>query len=175
MVTRTGIRVPHSWPIMGTSTTTGKVEASPSTKRPVSHQIVSHVSLIDYTLSDFPTSLSRPTIQSTTRRQNPTNGCTSTLSPSSWQAAMMTSKYYIFPWHSTLCLSPGLIDYEPAPLILWDSFGTNSVKNFAVSSPTQVLRMSLELASRNQMKPSSNIIAALLSYEPKSMISQTGR
>jgi len=44
----------------------------------------------------------------------------------------MTSKYYIFPWHSTLCLSPGLIDYEPAPLILRDSFTANSVKIFAV-------------------------------------------
>ena len=123
----------------------------------------------------LPTNSSRPTILSTTGRQNPTNSCASTLSPSSWQAAMTSSKYYIFPWHSTLCLSPGLIDYEPAPLILGDSFSANSVKIFAVSSPTQVLGTSLELTSKNQMKPSSNIIAVLLSYKPKSMISQTGR
>ena len=163
--------MPCSRPIMGTSTATGKVEASLSTERPVSRQIGSYVSLTDYSLSGFPTSLSHPTIPSTTGRQNPTNGCASTLSPSSWQAATTTSKCYIFPWHSTLCLSPGLISYEPAPLLLGDNFSANSMKTFTASSPTQVLGTSLDLASRNQMKPSNNIIAALLSYKPKSMIS----
>ena len=147
---------------MGTSTSTGKAEASLSTKKSVSHQTGSHVSLIDYSLYGFPTSLSCPTIPSTMERQNPTNGCTSTLGPSSWQAMTTTSKYYIFPWHSTLCLLPSFIDYELAPLILGDSFRANSVKIFAVSSPTQVLRTSLELANRNQMNPSSNIITTLL-------------
>ena len=83
-------------------------------------------------------------------------------------------KVLYFPWHSTLCLSPGLRDYELAPLILRDNFSANSVKIFMTSSPTQVLRTSLELASKNQMKPSNNIITNLLSYEPKSMISQIG-
>ena len=160
---------------MGTSTAIGKVEASPSIERLASHRIDSHVSLIDYSLFGFPTNSCCPTIPSTMGRKNPTNGCASTLSPSSWQAATTTSKYYIFLWHSTLCLSPGLIDYEPAPLILGDSFSANSVKTFVASSPTQVLRMSLELANRNRMNPSSNIITALLKYESKSLISQTGR
>ena len=167
--------MPHSWPIMGTSTAIGKAEDSSSTERLVSHQIGSHVSLIDYSLFSFPTSLSCPTIPSTMGRHNPTSGCASTLNPSSWQAAMTTSKCYIFPWHSTLCFSPGLISYEPTPLILGDSFSANSMKIFAASSPTQVPETSLEVASRNQMKSSSNIIAALLSYKPKSMISQTGK
>jgi hypothetical protein len=82
----------------------------------------------------------------------------------------MTSKCCIFPWHSTPRLSPSLISYEPTPLILGDNFNANFVKFFAAFSPTQVLRMSSELATRNQTKPSKNIIAALLSYEPKSMI-----
>ena len=40
------------------------------------------------------------------------------------------------------------------------------MKTFAVPSPTQVLGTSLELANRNQMNPSSNIIIGLLKYEP---------
>ena len=140
--------MPRSHPIKGTSTATGKAKASPSTEKPVSRWIGSHISLTNYSLCGFPTSFSHPTIPSTTGRQNPTNGCASTLSPSSWQAATMTSKYYIFPWHSTLCLSPGLIDYEPTPSTLGDSFSANSVKIFAASSPTQVLGTRLELASR---------------------------
>jgi hypothetical protein len=72
----------------------------------------------------------------------------------------MTSKCCIFPWHSTPHLSPGLISYEPTPLILGDNFNANSMKIVAVFSPTQVLGMSLERASRNQTKPSKNIIAA---------------
>ena len=141
--------MPHSQPIMGTSIVTRKAKVSPSIERPASHRIGSHVFLIDYSLSGFPTNSSRPTIPSMTGRQNPTNGCASTLSPSSWQAATMTSKCYTFPWHSTPCLSPGLISYEPTPSILGDNFSTNSVKIFAVSSPTQVLGTSLELASKN--------------------------
>ena len=122
--------MPRSRPIMDTSIATGKIEASPSTKKLVSYQIGSHISLIDYSLCGFSTSLSHPTIPSTMGRQNPTNGCTSTLSPSSWHATMTTSKCCIFPWHSTLCLSPGLISYEPIPSILGDNFSANSVKNF---------------------------------------------
>jgi len=160
---------------MGTSTAIGKVEASLSTEKLASHRTGSHVSLTDYSLSDFATNLSHPTIPSTTGRQNPTNGCVSTLSPSSWQVAMMTSKCYTFQWHSTPCLSPSSISYEPTPSILGDSSSANSVKIFAASSTTKVRGTSLELASKNQMKPSNNIIADLLSYKPKSMISQTER
>ena len=160
---------------MGTSTITGKAEASLSIERLGSHWIGSHVFLTDYSLSGFPTNSSRPTIPSTTGRQNPTNGCVSTLSPSSWQVAMMTSKCYTFQWHSTPCLSPSSISYEPTPSILGDISSANSVKIFAASSTTQVLGTSLELARKNQMKPSSNITAALLSHEPRSMRSQIGR
>ena len=120
--------MPCSRPIMGTSTATGKAEASLSTEKLASHRTGSHVSLTDYSLSDFATNLSHPTIPSTTGRQNPTNGYPSTLSPSSWHVAMTTSKCYSFPWHSTLCLSPGLINYELAPSILGDSFSANSMK-----------------------------------------------
>ena len=167
--------MPLSRPIIGTSTATGKAEVSLSTERLASHWIGSHVSLTDYSLFGFPTSLSHLTIPSTTGRQNPTNDCASTLSPSSWQAATMTSKCYIFPWHLTPCLSPGLISYEPTPSIVGDNFSTNSMKIFTASSPTQVLGMSSELTSRNQMKPSNNIITALLSYKPKFMISPIGK
>ena len=141
--------MPHSQPIMGTSTVTGKAELSLSTERPASHWTCSHVFLIDCSLSGFPTNSIHPTIPSTMERQNPTNGCASTLSPLSWQAVMTTSKCNTFPWHSTPCLPPSLISYKPTPSILGDSSSANSMKIFATSSPTQVLRMSLELASRN--------------------------
>ena len=160
---------------MGTSTAIGKAEVSSSIEWPASHQTGPHVSLTYYSLSGFPISSSCPTIPSTTGRHNPTNGCASTLSPSNWQVATTTSKCYIFPWHSTLYLSPGLINYEPTPSVLGDSFIANSMKFFAVSSLTQVPETSLELANRNQMKPSINIITALLKYKPKSLISHTGR
>jgi hypothetical protein len=167
--------VPHSQPTAGISIATGKKEVSLSTEKLASHRTDSLVSLTGYCLFGFPTSSSHLTIPSTMGRQNPTNGCAFTLSPSSWQAATMTYKCYTFPWRLTLCHSPGLISCEPTPLVLGDSSSVNFVKIFAVYSPTRVPRTSSGPASSYQTRLFNNTTAALPSYEPKSMTSQTGR
>jgi hypothetical protein len=100
------------------TTTIERAEASLSTGKPVFHPTDSHVSQMDFFLSDYLTSLSRPTTPSMTGRQSPTNGYASTLSLSSWLVVTMISKSYIFLWHLRPCHSPGSTSYDLTLLYL---------------------------------------------------------
>ena len=101
---------------MGTSTTIGKAEVSMSIERPASQWLGSHVSLIDYSLSGFLISSSRPTTPCTMATLSQINGFASIPSQSNWWVEMMTSRHFYFPtaleliplaWFDKLC--PGSI------------------------------------------------------------------